>query len=132
MVNKERIVAHTSDAGSLELAVALDAVFARSAPDVRALVDALIRRVQPLPGVTVAPKGTCVHLDRRTAFAGLHPRKNALLLNLRSAAPIASARVRKVERVSTNRYHNELLLDSAEALDDELIGWIADAHALAG
>jgi hypothetical protein len=132
LVNEERIVAQTSDAGSLELAAALDAVFARSAPEVRALVDALIRRVRSLPGVTVSPKGTCVHLDRRTAFAGLHPRKNALLLNMRSAAPIASARVRKVERVSANRYHNELLLDSADALDQELIGWIAEAHALAG
>jgi hypothetical protein len=111
---------------------AVERAFARSVPEVRALAKALIARAEALPGVTVSPKGTCVHLDRRTAFAGLHPRKNALLLNLRSAAPIVSARVRKVERVSANRYHNELLLDSAAAIDDELIGWVAGAHALAG
>jgi hypothetical protein len=107
-------------------------VFARSEPSVRALAAALIERARALPGVTVDPKGTCIHLNRRIAFAGLHPRKSAVLLNLRSSAPIESARIRKVEKVSANRYHNEMLLESAGALDDELIGWIAGAHALAG
>lgn len=111
---------------------AVERIFARSEPGVRALARALIERARALPGVTVDPKGTCVHLNRRTAFAGLHPRKSALLLNLRASAPIASPRIRKVERVSANRCHNELLVESPEALDEELMGWIAEAHALAG
>ena len=110
---------------------AVDRVFARSEPHVRALVEALIARVRALPDVVVDPKGTCIHLNRRTAFAGLHPRRSALLLNLRSAAPIASPRIRKIERVSANRCHNELLVESAEAIDGELMEWIAEAHALA-
>lgn len=85
-----------------------------------------------MPGTVVDPKGTCLHLNRRSAFAGLHPRKTALLLNLRSAAPIESPRIRKVERVSANRYHNETLLEADVQIDDELLGWIAAAHALAG
>jgi hypothetical protein len=109
----------------------VDRIFARSEPYVREIVRALIGRVQALPGVIVDPKGTCIHLNRRTAFAGLHPRKSALLLNLRASAPIESPRIRKVERASANRYHNELLIESADAIDDELVGWIADAHALA-
>jgi Domain of unknown function (DUF5655) len=110
----------------------IDRIFARSEPHVRALAAALIERARALPDVTVEPKGTCIHLNRRTAFAGLHPRKSALLLNLRAAAPIANPRIRKVEQASANRYHSELLIESADALDDELMGWIADAHALAG
>ena len=110
----------------------INRVFARSEPNVRALAAALIERARALPDVTVDPKGTCIHLNRGTAFAGLHPRKSAVLLNLRSSAPIESARIRKVEKASANRYHNEMLIESAEALDDELTGWIADAHALAG
>jgi len=110
---------------------AIDRVFARSEPHVRVVVQALIERVQHLPGMSVDPKGTCLHLNHRTAFAGLHPRRNALLLNLRSGAPIESPRIRKVERVSANRFHNELLIESVEAIDGELIGWIAAAHALA-
>jgi len=111
---------------------AVERVFARSDPQVRALVRMLVDRVQALPGVTVDPKGTCLHLNHRTAFAGLHPRKAALLLNLRSTAPIESDRIRKVERVSANRCHNEMLLESPGDLDGELMGWIAEAHALAG
>ncbi len=111
---------------------AVDRIFARSEPQVRAIVAALIERASALPGVAVDPKGTCIHLNHRVAFAGLHPRKTALLLNLRTAAPIESSRIRKIERVSANRCHNEMLLDSAGDLDGELMGWIADAHALAG
>jgi hypothetical protein len=109
----------------------VDRVFARSEPGVRTVVRSLIDRVQALPGVVVDPKGTCLHLNHRTAFAGLHPRRDALLLNLRSRAPIESPRIRKVERVSANRCHNELLVDSVEAIDGELMGWLAEAHALA-
>ena len=107
-------------------------IFARSEPQVRETARALIAQALALPDVSVDPKGTCIHLNRRTAFAGLHPRKTALLLSLRSSAPIESGRIRKVERASANRYHNELLVDSADALDEELRGWIAEAHALAG
>ena len=110
---------------------AIERVFARSEPQVRAVVHALIERVRQLPDVAVDPKGTCLHLNRRTAFAGLHPRRSALLLNLRSSAPIESPRIRKVERVSANRCHNELLIESVEAIDGELMDWIAAAHALA-
>jgi hypothetical protein len=111
---------------------AVDRIFARSEPHVRETVRSLIAQARTLPDVTVDPKGTCIHLNRRAAFAGLHPRKNALLLNLRSSAPIESPRIRKVERASANRYHNELLLESADAIDEELMGWVAEAHALAG
>ncbi len=110
---------------------AITRVFARSEPRVRAIVHALIERAQRLPGVVVDPKGTCLHLNHRTAFAGLHPRRDALLLNLRSRTPIESPRIRKVERVSANRCHNELLIESVGAIDGELMGWIAEAHALA-
>jgi hypothetical protein len=111
---------------------AVERVFARSEPRVRALVETLIERVRGLPGVSIDPKGTCIHLNRRVAFAGLHPRKSSVLLNLRLSTQIDSPRIRKAERVSANRYHNELLIESPEGLDAELAGWLAEAHALAG
>jgi hypothetical protein len=111
---------------------AIDRVFARSQPEVRALARMLIERALALPGVAVDPKGTCLHLNHRVAFAGLHPRKAALFLNLRTAAPIASPRIRRLEQASANRYHNEMLVASADEIDDELMGWLTGAHALAG
>jgi hypothetical protein len=113
------------------IGAALDRIFARSEPKVRDIVDRLIARACEWPGVAVDPKRTCIHLNRRVAFAGLHPRKSALLVNLRTIAPIPSPRIRKVERASANRCHNELLVESMDELDDELIGWVAEAHSLA-
>jgi hypothetical protein len=106
--------------------------FARTDPPVRALAAALIDRIAAEPGVRIEPKGGSVHLCRKSAFAGLHPRKSALLVNLRTRAPIASSRIRKVERVSANRFHSELLVEPDQGLDDELIGWLSEAAALAG
>jgi uncharacterized protein DUF5655 len=106
-------------------------VFARSDPPVRALAAILLGRIASATDARIEPRNGSIHICRKSAFAGLHPRKSAVLLNLRTAAPIDSGRIRKVERVSANRFHNELLLDSVGELDDELFGWIADAAALA-
>src|ERR1044072_8366028 len=92
---------------------AVDRIFARSEPHVRETARALIAQALTLPDVSVDPKGTCIHLNRRTAFAGLHPRKTALLLNLRSSAPIESGRIRKVERASGATRHKKAPRGSA-------------------
>jgi hypothetical protein len=79
------------------------------------------------------PKQTCVHLvasEGGTAYAGLHPRKGAVLLNIRLQSPLKSRRVRKVEQVSRNRFHCELILSSEAEVDDEVIGWLETASVL--
>jgi hypothetical protein len=80
------------------------------------------------------PKQTCVHLTAGkggTAFAGLHPRKGALLLNIRLKEPLKSARVRKIEQASTHRFHCEMILTSPSDVDAELLGWLDEAYQLA-
>ena len=109
----------------------VERVFAGSEPAVRRLAAQLIARMTKEAGVRIEPKNGSIHVCRKSAFAGLHPRKSAILLNLRTRAPLDSPRIRKVERVSANRFHNELLLESPEALDEELLGWIRDAAELA-
>jgi len=66
-----------------------------------------------------------------TAFAGLHPRKAAVLMTIRTDAPIKSARIRKSEQASRNRYHHDLLVASPEEVDAELVAWLKAAHRLA-
>ena len=109
----------------------VERVFSRSDPPVRALAAQLVTRMQAEVGARIEPKNGSIHLCRDSAFAGLHPRRSAVLLNLRTRAPIESSRIRKVERVSANRFHNELLLESADQLDEELFGWIRTAASLA-
>lgn len=80
-----------------------------------------------------APKSTCVHINAGkdgTAYAGVHPRRGAVLLNIVTAAPLKSRRVRKAERRSANRCHCEVLLESEADVDDELLGWLEEAARL--
>ena len=84
--------------------------------------------------VTVEAKKTSIHLVHGTdgsAFAGVHPRKSALLLTIRSAAPLTDHRVRKVDQVSKHRYHNDVLLTAPTDVDGELLGWLRSAYELA-
>jgi Domain of unknown function (DUF5655) len=76
------------------------------------------------------PKKTSIHLTRSVGFAGVHPRKSYLYLNIRTDYPIASPRIAKSEQVSKNRFHNELKLTSPDEIDAELLGWLKDAYAL--
>ena len=76
------------------------------------------------------PKKTSIHLVHTSGFAGVHPRKNYLYLNLRMDRRLQGERVAKSEQVSRNRYHNEVKLTSADAVDGELVGWLKEAYAL--
>jgi hypothetical protein len=76
------------------------------------------------------PKKTSLHLVHTVGFAGVHPRKSYLLLNLRTDHPIESQRITKTEQVSKSRFHNEVKLASPSDVDEELLGWLKDAYGL--
>jgi hypothetical protein len=67
---------------------------------------------------------------RITGFAGVHPRKRSLILNLRLDQALTSFRVVKVEQVSKHRYHNEVKLENPEHVDNEIADWLRAAYAL--
>src|ERR1043166_4734629 len=94
---------------------------AKGAEDIyTAIVAGLQARIGPHLALEDA-KQTCVHIiagTEGTAYAGLHPRKGAVLLNIRLQTPVKSKRVRKVEQVSKNRCHCEVLLTAASDVDD--------------
>ncbi len=80
------------------------------------------------------PKQTCVHINAGkdgVAFAGAHPRKDAVLLNIRVDSPIKNKRMRKVEQLSRNRFDCEMLLTSEKDVDAEVLNWLQQAHDLA-
>jgi len=98
--------------------------------DARKVYDAILAATGKFGTVKAEEKKTSVHLVAKTAFAGVHPRKGAVLLNIRSDTPIESARIRKLEQVSAKRFHNEMLLNSPTEVDREVVGWLRDAYAL--
>jgi hypothetical protein len=93
----------------------------------------LLGALAPYGPIRVEPKATCLHLcGRKSAFAGVHPRRNGVLLTIRTAAPIDSPRVRRSERASANRAHNDILLSDPSQVDDELAAWLSEGLKLSG
>lgn len=108
----------------------VDAVFA-DRPEAFAVYRRLVEACAPFGPQRIEPKGTCIHLAAgRSAFAGVHPRKQGVLLTIRSRLPIDSGRIRKLERPSATRAYNDLLVETVDEVDDELIGWLREAYAV--
>lgn len=99
-------------------------------PASRQLYRELLAALRPLGSFREEVKKTSIHLVRESAFAGVHPRKQHLLLTIKAAKPLRSARISKTEQVSKNRWHLELKLTAAQEIDAELWGWLQEAYDL--
>ena len=106
------------------------ALFAGKDEIVRVIYTRLLEVLRTLGPVQEEPKKSSIHLVHASGFAGVHPRKSYLYLNLRTASPIENPRITKTEQVSKNRFHNELKLTSPDEIDEELLGWLRDAYVL--
>ena len=74
---------------------------------------------------------TPIHLVRSSAFAGVATRSNSLVLTLKAARNVESARVRRAEQTSPNRWHLEIPLATPNDVDAELRAWLQQAYELA-
>ena len=104
--------------------------FVNKDPSVRALYDQLVSFLRTFGPVEEDPKKTSIHLNRRSALAGVETRKNYFLLNIKSDHPIKSPRVEKAEQVSSKRFHHKVRVSSPEDFDEELKNWLREAYAL--
>ena len=101
-------------------------------PVVKSIYDRILKESRKFGKVIEEPKKTSIHLVNKSAFAGVATRKNALILNIKSAAPIKDARIKKSEQVSASRFHQEVKLLSPQEVDSTLIAWLKDAYTLSG
>lgn len=104
--------------------------FANRDPIVRAIYDKLLIQCRTFGPVVEAPRKTSIHLENKSAFAGVATRKAHLVLTIKANAAIKHKRIHKSERVSAARYHHEVKLASPTEVDAELVGWLRDAYAL--
>ena len=109
---------------------AREALFTGKGDVVRSIYDRLLEAVRAVGPFQEEPKKTSLHLVHTVGFAGVHPRKSYLLLNLRTDHAIESQRISKTEQVSKSRFHNEVKLTSPSDVDEELLGWLKDAYEL--
>ena len=106
--------------------------FASKDPNVLAIYDQLLAEMRKFGPVIEEPKKTSIHLVNRSAFAGIVTRGDAVILNIKSSAPIQDARIVHTERVSSNRFHQQVKLTSPAEIDPLLLGWLKSAYELSG
>lgn len=104
--------------------------FAGRAPAVRAIYDELIKAARSLGPFEQDPKKTSIHLNRKSAFAGVATRKDALILTLKSGTDLKDPRVVKREQVSAGRWHIELKLERPIDIDGKVKRWLSAAYDL--
>ena len=97
---------------------------------VRALYDQLVSLVQSFGPIQEDPKKTSIHLNRKSALAGVETRKDYLLLNIKSNHAIKNPRIVKAEQVSAKRFHHKVRISSPNDLDEELKTWLEEAYIL--
>jgi Domain of unknown function (DUF5655) len=102
----------------------------QASPVARTLYEELLHALAPLGAFETEVKKTSIHLVRSSAFAGVHPRKQHLLITIKAAAPISSGRIVKTEQVSKNRWHLDVNVAVAGDIDAELLGWLREAYAI--
>lgn len=107
---------------------ALDTILGR--PVCASIYEALLSLLHDIGTFEVEAKKTSLHITHGRAFLGVHPRSKALLLNIVTAEPLSDGRIRRSERVSANRFHNEALLASDADVDAQLRSWLDQAYAL--
>ena len=106
--------------------------FKNKEPVVKSIYERILQEARKFGNVTEEPKKTSIHLVNKSAFAGVTTRKNALLLNIKSAAPIMHARIAKSEQLSASRFHQEVKLTTPDEVDSTLIGWLKEAYNISG
>jgi uncharacterized protein DUF5655 len=104
--------------------------FVNKDPSVRALYDELLSILQTFGSVAEDPKKTSIHLNRKSALAGVETRKDGLLLNIKSDHQIKGPRIEKAEQVSAKRFHHKVRISSPKDLDEELKAWLREAYLL--
>jgi hypothetical protein len=106
----------------------LDRHFAAAAPDVRAAFDRMLDVVKTLGPVTVLAEKTRIALHVRMSFAAFMPRRSWLSGHLVLARRVDSPRFHKIETYSPRNVLHAFRVGSADDIDDEFAGWLAEAY----
>ena len=106
--------------------------FAGKEATTRKIYESLLKTSRKFGSIVEDPKKTSIHLNNKTAFAGVATRKSAIILTIKSDRKISSSRIHKSEQTSASRFHHEAKLTSPAEVDGELLKWLKDAYALSG
>lgn len=107
----------------------LDALFAKSAPHVRAIFERLLAIAESCGPVHVIPQKTRVTLQARVRFLSLYPRKSALLCGFVLTRRLDHPRFEHILSVNPRSHVHDLRLTSVDEIDADVRRWVREAYA---
>jgi hypothetical protein len=110
----------------------VDRHFAGRSENVRSIYDAILKAAHQLGHFTEDPKKTSIHLNRKSAFAGVQTRREFLILTVKASSDIDDPIITKSEQTSANRWHHEVRLSSPDAVAGPVLAWLLDSYDLSG
>lgn len=99
-------------------------------PVVRRIYDSLIKNLKKIGPLVEDSKKTSIHINNKTALAGVATRKAHIILTIKSDRELTSPRIHKTEQVSARRFHHEVKLTSMSDVDEELMNWLRNAYEM--
>ncbi len=99
---------------------------------VRDIYDMILATVNEFGPVIEDPKKTSIHLNRKSAFAGIQTRREFLILTVKATDDISDERISKREQASAHRWHHEIKIASVDNIDSQIIAWLRDSYELSG
>ncbi len=107
-----------------------DDAIARADPALQRVYARLLKAAQTLGPVIEERGARSVVLRSRGGFLGVHPKRDALDLQIVTDHKIRAARVTKVDPVSARRFHVRVRLANEKEVDGQLLGWLREAYDL--
>jgi hypothetical protein len=108
----------------------LDDHLAGKPPEIRSIVERLIDVTGRNGPFEVLPEKTRIAFHARMSFAALQPRQRWVDGHVVLARRREDARFRRIESFSPRNHLHAFRLESADEVDDEVAGWLAEAYAV--
>lgn len=112
-------------------AMTLDEYFSTGPDHERPIFDAVMAALDGIGPVHVEPVSVGIFLKHGRSFAQLRPRDKWVNLSFGLARTVREPRI-QTRRAYGNRTHHVVRLFGPDDVDDEIRGWLAEAHGLTG
>ncbi len=106
--------------------------FENKSENILQIYNKLLAELRKFGEVKESPNKSSIHLLNKYGFACVYTRKKYILLHIHLAKQLQNKRVGKVEQISKNRFIHTVIINSADEIDNELLGWLKIAYELKG
>ena len=105
-------------------------LLSESHSSVKAIYNELRKHCLPLGEFKIDTTKSCLYFIDQERFLVIKPKKSLLVLEFVLNRPIDVFPVIKVIKIGKSKYAHRLVMEDAEDLTSEVLGWIFEAHAL--